>query len=166
MSTIFTVMVYTENTLADCVERGGVGWWTIGERSVSKVGYAIVAAKGGVDDKKAKFIVKVKGYLRHPDPKENRVMLTFDEYASLDIPDAWPSNRNPVAYVLPADYGINVDKLKWKSVSIGSDKTSVSHRSIENLMEHFDKLTLQQIKEGLARRFQVTASAIEINIKA
>jgi hypothetical protein len=166
MSHFFTVMVYTENTLADCIERGGVGWWTIGERSVSKVRYAIVAAKGGVDDKKAKFIIKVKGYLRHPDPTENRVMLTFDEYALLDIPDAWPGNRNPVAYVLAADYGIDYDKLQWQRVSAGTDKASISHRSTENLMEHFDKLTLQQIKEGLARRFQVTAAAIEINIKA
>jgi hypothetical protein len=170
MSLAKTVMVYTENTLADCIERGGVGWWTIGERTVPKVRYAIATVKGGIDDKTAKFVIKVKGHLRHPDPTENRVMLTFDEYALVDIPKAWPGHRNPVTYVLDDDLatlGIDLASLNWESVPVGTDKQIlVSHRSHDNIMEHFDKLTIQQIKEGLARRLQVTADAIEIYVKA
>ena len=159
-----TVMVYTENTLKDCIERGGVGWWTIGDRTVDKIKYAIITVKGGVDNKAAKFAVKVKGHIKHPDPLENRVMLTFDEAALIDVPNAWPGNRNPLTYVDATVFGIDFDKLEWEAVPVGIAKGE--NRSNENLMEHFDKLTIKQIKEGLARRFSVAAAAIEINVKA
>lgn len=156
----YTVMVYTADTLADCVANGGVGWWKIGIRSVNQIAYAIVANKGGHADKTINFIIKVTGHRRHPDPEVNRVQLTFNEFAVLETPtEVWRAQRNPVAYVNPKDFGIDLEALTWAKVA------DIPVPSKTAAPFSFDQLTIQDIKNELARRFQVEPTAIEINVK-
>jgi hypothetical protein len=160
-----SVMVYTENSLVDCIERGGIAWWTIGARAVDKIKYVVVTQKGGIDDKVATFIAKVTGHIKHPDPRENRVMFTFQEYAEIHVPNAWPGNRNPVNYL----EGGRLEKFledtgPWRKIGVGIAKGA--NRNPENLIEKLESLSIAQIKEVLARKYEVTPSAIEITVKA
>lgn len=161
-SLAYTLMVYTVDSLAACIQRGGVGWWTVGARPVDKIKYVIVTQKGGIDDKTAKFIIRVTGYQRHS--TENRVLFTFDEYAKINVPDAMPVQQNPIAYVSVSDYGLCIEDLAWvnvNAVEVLPDSPNEQHASIVD----FADLTIVQIKEGLARKFSVKPEAIEITVK-
>ena len=51
-------------------------------------------------------------------PSRNRVVITLDRYARVNIPNVWPADhRNPVAYMSFADLKINPDTLEWTEFS-------------------------------------------------
>jgi len=157
-----TILTITENTLLDCIERAGVGWMAASFKQAQKVMYVVVAHRGGIDNGAAKFVIKVKGVNRHPN--ENRVMFTFEEYAEIDVPNAWPGNRKPFTYVNSDDMGIDFEALVWQKV--GSIPLRDENGTLIALFEKLEQLSIADIKKVIAKKYKVTTESIEINIKA
>ncbi|GAB3543399.1 hypothetical protein GCM10027343_16740 [Noviherbaspirillum agri] len=91
------------------------------------------------------------------DQKGNRKKLLFSEYAEINIPDAWPGNRNPVFYGALEDLDINVDALHFRPMPEIEPTTSNSGK--------VQALTIQEAKAGLALTFGVDPANIEILIR-
>ena len=158
-----TVMLYTENTIADCIERGGVCWWTIGERRANTLKYAILVQKGGINDKKAMAIVKIDGWVKQHGKNDNRILLKFSEYKDLSnsilCKSVWSGQRNPVNYVEDDTLGIDSINLSFSTV-VKADHAK-SRYEISSKMEN---LSITELKELLARKYDVTADKITITI--
>jgi hypothetical protein len=160
-----TILVYTENTLLDSIERGGVCWWRSNYRQALGVKYAIGTKRGGFDDGAAKYVVKVSEVVKHHNyEEEKRVSYAFVEYAEVDIPGMWPHQRNPFTYVDSEKMGIDFDKLEWRRV--GEAALRNDSGTLLSLFDKLEALTLGDIKKVIAKKFDVDPSAVEINVKA
>jgi hypothetical protein len=74
----------------------------------------------------------------------------------VNVPNAWPGNRNPVLYTTLEDMGISVDELKFHPMP---EQEGVAKPKVK-------PLTFDEAKAGLAQMFNVDPSAIEITIRA
>jgi len=89
---------------------------------------------------------------------EKRWILTFSEYAEIDIPNAWPGFRNPVFYTnVKKHFGIDVASLQFEQMP--------SVESFEKPVIPTKPMTLAEAKQGLAMTFGVTPSDIEIIVR-
>ena len=81
-------------------------------------------------------------------------MLVFSEYAEIDVPDAWPGNRNPVFYGNLEQFGVDVRQLKFQPMP-----------EQEPAVVKAKPLTMAEAKAGLAVTFGVAPSDIEITVR-
>ena len=90
---------------------------------------------------------------------EKRWILKFSEYAEIDIPNAWPGNRNPVFYTDLESLNIDVDNLVFQPMpEIEQELVPEKNKA--------KPITLAEAKEGLALTFGVDVSAIEIIVRS
>lgn len=88
---------------------------------------------------------------------EARWILTFSEYAEIDIANAWPGYRNPVFYTDLESFSINVDSLNFQPMP--EQEAKIESKNSPR------PLTIAEAKEGLALTFKVPPSSIEIMIR-
>ena len=91
------------------------------------------------------------------DGYEDRWLLTFSEYAEIDVPGAWPGNRNPVLYSDLENFNIDPASLVFKPMPERQPRTS-KPPSIRTL-------SIAEAKEALSQTFGVSPSAIEITVR-
>lgn len=87
----------------------------------------------------------------------NRWILTFSEYAEVDVADAWPGYRNPVFYTDLENFGIDVNALQFQPMPKQETEVKSGRQG--------EALTLAEAKEGLALTFGVAPSDIEITVR-
>jgi hypothetical protein len=115
------VMVLTSRSFDAMVTDGGCGNWKAKEDSIRRCKWIVAVrnrhsdwTQGGKEHGTAFLIgriVGVKPSAKYP----NRLVVTFDRFATLNKPNAWPSGlRNPVSYTDLEALGINPEKLKWQ----------------------------------------------------
>ena len=90
---------------------------------------------------------------------ENRWLLTFSEYAEIDIPDVWPGNRNPVLYTDLESLNIDVNTLHFEPMPEPKLITQ------PEIVKSNSSLTVAEAKAGLALTFGVSPSNIEITVR-
>ncbi len=94
---------------------------------------------------------------------QGRWLITFSEYAEINVPDVWKGGRNPVSYTTLEELGVSLDGVKFKPMpSREKHPPQASHNAVgaSHVM-----LTIAEAKKGLAATFGVKPDAVEITIR-
>jgi hypothetical protein len=173
---MYMITIDNKNTDAVCVltargiemilAEGGSQAWVLDGKRARACGYVICVQNRGFADDWGKvsaphhtaFLVgKLKDVVRSQEEDcENRWLLTFSEYAEIDMADAWPGNRNPVLYTSLEQFGITLADLNFQPMPDQEIRPAAQA----------EPLTIAQAKAGLARTFGVSPAEIEITVRA
>lgn len=161
------VMVFTSKPLETMIKEGGAGYWSANKKRLEKCTY-IVATKSNtlrehfpndIDIKRGSAFLIGKISNIAESPKGDRLIIQFAEYTEVNIPNAWPGNRNPVAYTkvesFQAKHGIDLSTIKWQAFP---------EKDVDSLAV-VQPLTVDEAKNGLAKSLGIDPSCIEIQIK-
>lgn len=155
------VAVLTSKSLETMFEEGGSGHWKASEDRIKGCKYLIAIRNGHSgwsEDTKPHNTAFIVGRGLSVFPGEpDRVIIGFREYALIEVPDAWPGNRNPVAYMDIEDFpGIDPSSLQWIPFP--------AHQVVEE--NRAKPLTIEEAKLGLAKALGISKECIEITIRA
>ena len=161
------VCVLTARGIEMILAEGGSQAWVLDAKRARACQYVICVQNRGFADDWGKvsaphhtaFIVgRLKDVVRStedPTAKDKRWLLVFSEYAEIDVPNAWPGNRNPVLYTDLESFGIKLEELKFHPMP----------EQEEPAPPIAAPLTLAEAKAGLARTFGVAPTDIEITVR-
>jgi hypothetical protein len=160
-----TVMVLTSKSIETMLQEGGAGQWKANENSIRRCRWLVAVRNRhsdwsqGQEEHGAAFVVgRVTGI--KPAPKGNgRVVITFDRYARVNIPNVWPADhRNPVAYASLADLNIDPEALEWREfgdvMAPAASATSQSPTAT----------AIEEARMMIARAFSIQPSSVKISI--
>jgi hypothetical protein len=161
------VCVLTARGIESILEDGGSQAWVLDAKRARKCEYVIcVQNRGFVDDwghasadhHVAFLIGRLKDVVRSKEENcEKRWVLTFSEYAEINIPNAWPGFRNPVFYTNLKHFGIDPQSLKFEPMP--------SVEPLKEAIKTTKPMTMAEAKQGLAITFSVAPSDIEIIVR-
>jgi hypothetical protein len=156
------MFVLTSKSLETMLKRGGSGDWVAADWRVNRCRYLVAVRHGhsgwsedDIEHDCAFLVGKISGYTRI----DGRKIINLEEYAEIHVPNAWPGNRNPVAYLSPEGLlkrGIDVSKLDWKPFP--TDQIVPENNS--------PSLTIEQAKVGIAKTLGIAPDCVEITIRA
>jgi len=159
------VCVLTARGIEKVLAEGGSQAWVLDAKRARTCQYVIcVQNRGFADDwgnvsaphHTAFLVGRLKDVVRSKEQdSENRWVLVFSEYAEVDVPDAWPGNRNPVLYTTLGQFGIDVNQLKFQPMPEQEPHPPAKAAP----------LTIAEAKAGLAQTFGVAPSDIEITVR-
>lgn len=145
------IQTFTCNSFDNILNRGGDYAWVLDQNKAKTYEYLVCCSSEGANRGNAFLVGKISGieFDRVGENGKNRYAICISEVASVDIPDLWPGNQNPVRYTTLEDLGIDPSKLVFRKVSPTQSKG----------------LTIAEAKAGLAKTFGVSEDSIEILIK-
>ena len=145
------IQTFTHNSFDDIISRGGDYAWILNQNRAKTYEYLVCCSSVGANRGSAFLVGKISGveFDRIREKGQNGYAICISEVASIDIPDLWPGNQNPVRYTTLEDLGIDPSKLSFQKVSTTQSNT----------------LTIAQAKTGLAKNYGVSEDNIEILIK-
>lgn len=152
---------------------GGSAAWRLKPENVMRLKHCVCVQNrlnghwGGADREHhhAFMIGRIKSVIPAPE-RPDRYLVVFDEYAEIDVPNAWPGLRNPVKYGTLEEFGItDPTALTWHPMPAPSAKPSASGEVKDEDQDGFGPLTIPEAKAGLALGLGVPESAIEIIVK-
>lgn len=161
--------VLTYKAIETCLDVGGTQSWALDRAHAMQCRYAVLCRNGrhpDVEDtrphKTAFMVGKIDDVIPSTD-HEGRWLVTFSEYAEIDVPDVWKGGRNPVSYTTLDELGVSLDGVKFKpmpkrekeAVQPGLDATAAPPAM----------LTIAEAKRALAVTFGVKPDAVEITIR-
>jgi hypothetical protein len=159
------VCVLTARGIERILAEGGSQAWVLDAKRARGCEYVICVQNRGFEDDWGKvsaphhtaFLVgRLKDVVRSPEEGcENRWLLTFSEYAEIDVPNAWPGNRNPVLYMSLEELGLTADELEF--LPMPEQEPAAKRKATP--------LTIAGAKAGLAQTFGVDPSAIDIIVR-
>lgn len=166
-----TMMVLTSKSLETMIAEGGSGNWKAKRESVYRSRYIIAVrnrhsnwSEGNEEHGAAFLIGRIDGVKKSP-KDEDRLVVTFGQYAILDKPNVWPEgHRNPVAYTSLEDLGINPDALEWEEFPAISATDSEASAKIEAGHEPPAKV-IEKAKLMIAKSLSIPPSAVTISIQ-
>lgn len=144
-----TVLTYTKNDLEYIKSTGCDRSWVLNENRASSCKYLVCCHSQGAKQRNA-FLVGLISQIRDTD--ENRWAIHISEYASIDIPDVWQGWRNPVRYTTLEELGIDPSTLKFEKLQ-------------KSEIKEIPPLSIDQAKEGISKKFDISPDQIEIVIK-
>ena len=158
------ICVLTARGLETILAEGGTQAWVLDNGRAARFKYVVCVQNRGFADDWGKasaphhtaFVVgRLKDVIEVPNNSSDkpRWLLTFSEYAEVDIPEAWPGYRNPVWYTDLEGIGIELDTLRFKPMPKFSSSTEE------------EQLTIPEAKRRLAKTFGVSPEAIEITVR-
>ncbi|MEN8641075.1 hypothetical protein [Pseudomonas sichuanensis] len=188
------VVVFTNRGRNRLWLEGGSQSWRIDASRASKYEYVVCVqnrneswGEPSAPHKNAFLIGKIDRIVPSKECPD-RQKIEFSRSAEISVPDMWDGNRNPVAYMTLGDFGIRTpqdfDNLRFTSVVTSlaiSDEilpgaSGDEYQAAEGAAETNDlrggtvdtarALSIEEAKRGLARRFGVSESQIEIVIRA
>jgi hypothetical protein len=90
-------------------------------------------------------------------------LIQFSEYASVNVPNVWKRDRNPVKYTEIEDLGIDPATLRWEPIP---ERTEADEAiPPQKVGDGQGSLTIAEAKKGLSLTFGVPPEAIEITIR-
>lgn len=162
------VCVLTARGIEMILSDGGSQAWVLDADRARQCEFAICVQNCGFPDNWGKvsashhtaFLVgRISEVARSEESGDKRWILKFSEYAKIDLPNAWPGNRNPVLYTDLQQFGIDAGKLKF--LPMPTPKPSEATQ-----VEAVRPMTLADAKAGLALAFGVQPSQIDITVRA
>ena len=168
------VMVFTSKPLETMIQEGGSGYWSANRKRLQKCEY-LVATKSNklrehfpsnrdIKQGSAFLVGKVTNIVDLP--SGGRLLIQISEYAEVNQPKVWTGNRNPVAYTttdaLEKEHGLDIESLEWKEFPTSDAAVD----SPDKVGSDVKALTIEEAKAGLAKMLGISASCIEITIKA
>lgn len=158
--------VLTARGRSEILATGGSQAWRLDAGKASKHSYVVCVQNrkpswgtAEAEHHHAFLVGRVSSVTRTNGGKGDRWIINIDSYADIDIADQWDGNRNPVSYRTLESMGIHLDELDFKPMP---DLEEVE----EDLSSEPKPLTLDEAKKGLALKFGVNESDIQITINA
>lgn len=112
-----TLLVHSIETFDDCINKGGIGWWTFSRQRVEKqCQYCMVSQLRGSPATRDKAIFLVKIDSVETNIVNGRHIIKFNEYVELDPILIWPGFQVNFTYVELSDY-FDISLIKWNRVS-------------------------------------------------
>lgn len=150
-----TVLTFTANDLQYIKTIGCDHSWVLNNKRAGSCKYLVCCHSGGAKKGHA-FVVGLISRIRFvcvdQHSGKDRWAIHISEYASIDIPNVWNGQHNPVRYTTLESLGIDISTLNFEKIQ----KTENSH---------VPSLSIEQAKEGIAKKFNVSPEQIEILIK-
>ncbi len=157
------VKVLTDESLERIFAEGGSGTWRASAERIAKASYVICVRNTSVAEEwvahdeypqGTAFLVG-RRLSTIPVPEKERLIIAFEEYAMLNIPNSWDGSRNPVAYFNANDLDINWESLHWQKFPV--------EKIIHDLRVR--PLTITEAKNGIAKSLGINPELIEITIR-
>lgn len=150
-----TVITFTQNELADILASGFDGSWVLNKKRAENCKYLVCCHSGGANKGSAFIVGEISRVIDAPDDEgkeKPRADLHIARYAVIDQPDVWQGWQNPVKYTSLDELGIELSSLTFQNIqkTIGSPQG----------------LSIEEAKQGLAKKFDISPEQIEITIKA
>lgn len=164
-------------------EIGGTASWSLNLAKVQKCRFAVCTRNtdprkcdeigwGGGEPHGAAFLVgRISGvrkeYVRNG---RQRYRVTFDAVAQVLVEGIWDGSRVPVRYMSLdelASKGLNIEELDFQEIdrSIFTGVSQHENAFFSRERGEVSPLTIAEAKRGLAAKFEVSESEIEIVIK-
>ncbi len=167
MSTSNVIVVFTAKSTQRLLDEGGTSSWRLDRNNARQCEFAVCtrnAHADWVEDDEAHhsaFLVgRVKEVVVCP-AKADRFLILFSEYATVDVPEVWTGDRNPVRYAESLEaLKINPATLEWQKMPV-KPKTKPEPRS----KSAGGPMTIAEAKKALALTFGVAPEAVEITIR-
>lgn len=169
------ICVLTARGIEKVLAEGGSQAWVLDPKRARKREYVVcVQNRGFTDDwghvsaphHTAFLVGRLKDVVRSSEKGAgNRWLLTFSEYAEVDIADAWPGFRNPILYTDLESMGIDVNALNFQPMPEQEPLPEQNEDEAEVSPKNSRSLTLAEAKAGLALTFGVDPSDIEITVR-
>lgn len=165
-----SMVILTAKSAETILETGGTQSWLLSRARAKQCRYAVLCQNAHSDwgdgkepHGKAFMVGRVDDVIPSTDTKE-RWLVTFSEYAVIDMPGTWGGWRNPVRYATLEEIGIDPGELEFKPMPPGAE-SPVPPTPPTPTQDRRKGMTIAQAKEGLARTFGVPPEAIEITIR-
>jgi hypothetical protein len=174
------VVVFTAKSVERILSEGGSAAWRLDRNHARRCEYVVCTRNinspwgDGTEDHQSAFLIgKIHDVVPcRPTPEnaeheKKRFLIEFDQYARLNIPNAWKGDRNPVKYARLDDLGIDPTKLAWETMPHVTEtpKRDTSREAASMNGAGVKALTMAEAKKGLALTFNVPPEAIEITIR-
>lgn len=171
-----SVVVFSGKTLATMREEGGSGHWPARAERVGNCEYVVCVrnrrerwSATDLEHGTAFLIARIDKVT--PSPYPNRIVITFERYAALHVPDAWRlltnGQRFPVAYDKTADIlrklRIDPHKLSW--LSLHGQLACAEQEAVYAVKKEGFAQAVALAKANLAESLGIAADAIEIVIR-
>ncbi len=150
-----TIITFTVHDLQYIKTHGCDQSWVLNKDRAGSCKYLICCHSEGAKKRNA-FIVGLISRIRFvgEDDKsgKDRWAIHISEYASVDIPNVWKGWQNPVRYTSLEKVGIELSDLKFEKIH--------NNKNLD-----IPPLSIEQAKEGLAKKFNISPEQIDILIK-
>ncbi|WP_445502544.1 hypothetical protein [Microvirga sp. G4-2] len=166
------IAVFTFKSREHILSVGGTCSWALNRAHARQLPYAVCTrnahhahVEGHEPHSSAFLIGRVKDIVPSPEVP-GRWLITFSEYAEIDLPNVWKGWRNPVRYTTLEELGIDPATLDFKPMPSPAPEAAPAQDAEDEVVEEeVFKLTIAQAKLGLANAFGVSPDAIDITIR-
>lgn len=167
------VAVFTNRGRDRILSEGGTQAWSLNPTNAKKVKYVVCAQNRDDGDWGAPTHAQGQGFLigrledvlPSPEGRPGRSIITFAEYAEIDVPNMAYQWRNPVRYIELSDFGIDPDKLVWKRCTPYTEGGPPRAASPGGPVSESRGLDITEAKKQLSVFYRVPVSNIEIVIR-
>jgi len=169
MSANEVLMVFTGKSVKTILKEGGTSSWHVKPSRARQCAYAVCTrnskiswVQGNEPHGSAFLIGRIREVVQTPPEidsrgRSDRYLIRFSQYALLNIPNVWKGDRVPTRYMTLSELSIDLEKLKWLSM------TQPQVTDSGNAM--VTELSIAEAKPLLARKYGVPPESIEITIR-
>ncbi len=167
--------LFTGRSLESCLEVGGTRSWKLDRAHAKRCQYAVLCRNASTDwgdGKEPHGTAFMIGHIADVLPmsdEDDRWLVTFDQYARINVPNVWKGWRNPVRYTTFEELGVSLQGVVFHPMPTRDEHTQQEQKtsaykqgSKGSIHVH---LTIAQAKQQLAQTFGVSPDAIEITIR-
>lgn len=162
------VTVLTAKSVETCLGVGGTQAWALDRAHARRCRYAVLCQNtktdwgdGTAPHGSAFMVGRIKDVVPSTET-EDRWLITFDQYALIDVPNVWQGWRNPVRYTTLEELGVSLDGVRFEPMPPKPEPLEVAEAPIARPAT---MLTIAEAKRALAATFGVGPEAIEITIR-
>ena len=156
-----TILTFTANPLPFIKSKGCDKSWVLNTNRADNCTYLVCCHSRGAN-KGSAFLVGRKSdisFVCIDDSGNKRWAIEISEYASIDISDVWGGWQNPVHYTTLEELGINPSTLKFEKIQ------KIEKEEEQTEITEIPPLSIEQAKEGISKKFDISPDQIEIVIK-
>lgn len=164
------ILVFSGKTVEHMLSDGGSLAWALDQVRARQHEFVVCArnsratfTRPGPEPHGSAFLVARIGDVVPAPGEENRFLITFSEYARIDVPNAWHGWRNPVRYTTLEDLGINPESLTFEPLRAAV--TTPTAQPAPSSRDDVRPLTISEAKRRLAKALGVDERAIEITVR-
>jgi len=164
--------VFTAKSVEACLEVGGTQSWKLDRGHAKRCRYAILCRNAYTDwgdGKEPHGTAFMIGQIADVVPstvEDGRWLVTFDQYARIDLANIWKGWRNPVRYTTFEKLGVSLEGIQFQSMPLVEDNPEAKHGASSHREDGSQfRLTIAEAKQGLAKTFGVSPDVIEITIR-
>lgn len=172
MMTEEVLAVFTSKSVEAILEVGGTQSWKLDRGHAKRCCYAVLCRNAYTDWGDGKephgtaFMIGLIADVVPTAENDGRWLVTFDQYARIDLPNVWKGWRNPVRYTTLEELGVKLEDIQFQLMPPIDANAKATHDTFSHLENDNEfRLTISEAKLGLAKTFGVSPDAIEITIR-